>query len=363
MIDRGKIGTAPAPTERDDECYLDFVEGGKHVMAMVIQPAMRSAATAALRDAGNAGSNLEDLDTILQVVDALPIVKATNRLQRSFQEMMWRATDETLRKREAELIAGLDRADRMGPGSVEYDPNFSYPDYYDPHDFHVQSGSYHRDPLAGYVYHLGTKYFLQGSNDNDELQRTLVASVPPPADGRVSRILDLACSVGQSTTAFKERFPGAEVWGVDVSEPMVRYAHKRAVEMGCDVRFKQALAEDSGFPDNHFDLVFANIMFHELPMAVSARAIVEVCRILRPGGVFVFVDLKDRSHLKPDELPYIRYYHDWQAKYQGEPYHPVFHETDFTALMRDAGFRDIDNDFRTADWHPGLVMPMRVGIK
>jgi hypothetical protein len=34
------------------------------------------------------------------------------------------------------------------------------------------------------------------------------------------------------TVTAKERFPGAQVWGLDVAAGQVRYAHKRAAELG-----------------------------------------------------------------------------------------------------------------------------------
>jgi ubiquinone/menaquinone biosynthesis C-methylase UbiE len=293
------------------------------------------------------------------------MTQMSNRIGRSLQEMMWAETVATLREREAEYLADLDAADRRGPGSVQYDPNFRYPGYFDPIDFHIQPGSYHRDPLAGHIYHLGTKFFLQGANDDDQLQRGLVSAVPLPEDGQVRRVLDLACSCGQCTTAFKERFPSAEVWGVDVSAPMARYAHKRAADMGLDVHFKQALAEDTGFPAGSFDLVFANIMFHELPEEISAAAIREAHRILRPGGVFCFVDIRDKSQLSTDglDVPLAQYQHFMQGQTNGEVYHTAFHHTDFVGLMQAAGFHAIENDHQGMGWHPGLVMPMRVAIR
>ena len=60
------------------------------------------------------------------------------------------------------------------------------------------------------------------------------------------------------------RFPDAEVWGVDVGGPMVRYAHMKAADMGVAVNFAQRLAENTGFPANHFDLVVSNLVFHEV---------------------------------------------------------------------------------------------------
>ena len=83
-----------------------------------------------------------------------------------------------------------------------------------------------------------------------------------PADGRVKRILDMGCGIGQLTVGLKKQHPDAEVWGIDHSAPMVRYAHRRAVDLGVDVHFRQALAHRTGFADGSVDLVTAYILFH-----------------------------------------------------------------------------------------------------
>ena len=74
---------------------------------------------------------------------------------------------------------------------------------------------------------------------------------------------------------------------IDVGAPVLRYAHARAVKLGVDVNFRQALAEDMPFEDGSFDHVFAYILFHEVPIEVIPRILADVRRILRPGGTFV----------------------------------------------------------------------------
>jgi SAM-dependent methyltransferase len=59
---------------------------------------------------------------------------------------------------------------------------------------------------------------------------------------------------------------------------------------GRAVNFAQRLAEDTGFPDGHFDIVASYILHHELPLHVSQQVIKESYRISRPGGVFYPVD-------------------------------------------------------------------------
>ena len=102
---------------------------------------------------------------------------------------------------------------------------------------------------------------------------TYAALTPVPENKKVMRILDTGTGIGQYATSIKRRFPDAEVWGIDIGAPMLRYAHMRAVDMGVPVNFRQALSEKTGFPDNHFDLVISHLLHHEVTIDL-ARALV-----------------------------------------------------------------------------------------
>lgn len=339
MVDRGTIGSMPAATERDDESYLDFVQGLRgYTIGPLNQAADRRATEAMARFEATTGRAAESMDEVRRVIDDVPIVAALNRFMRTSQEMMWQGVIATYRKREAALLAELDRADRSGPGAVQWDANFQFPAYFTAREYHIQPGSYHNDPLAGYIYHYGTKVFFTGRNDHDEMHQAMVDSIPLPADGVVRRVLDIACSVGQATTGLKRRFPHAEVWGIDAGAPMVRYAHKRAVDLGLEVYFKQALAEATGFPDDAFDLAHSFLLFHEVPLVVGEQIAREVCRVLRPGGVFAVHDLPTRQpNVRAPLRDYMTYFN---RDDNGEPYLVDFTFSDFVATLRRAGFSE-----------------------
>jgi ubiquinone/menaquinone biosynthesis C-methylase UbiE len=256
-----------------------------------------------------------------------------NRLTRTQQEMKWQAISRSFDAQRATLAAELADYDAKGPGRLELDPAFQMPAYAQV-DFHLQPGSYWQDELSGFLYHYGTKVFFRGDNDHDELHAKLVARVPAPADGRVQQVLDLACSVGQSTTAFKARFPQAAVTGIDYSAPMLRVAHRRAAMLGSDVTFAQRLIEDTRYPAQQFDIVFAFIVFHELPLRIIHETVREAARVTRPGGLFAVYDFNGTAA----QSPFQRYHRWWDARHNGEPYSQDFCDCDFDAILAEHGF-------------------------
>ena len=260
----------PELASRDDESYLDFVESLRSFVLDGMQFDQQLATrTAHLEDTSEPPA--ERLEKVREIASDMPVARVRDRLMRSQQEMKWRRIVSSLDARRDIHLDRLKSAEGRGPARLELNPDFEPPEYANVH-FHLQPDGYHKDPLAGFRYHYGTKVFFVGDNDKDQLHASLVNNhLPLPADGRVERILDLACSVGQSTTALKQRFPQADVTGIDHSEPMLRCAHHRAVELGIDVCFSQRLVENTGYDDNSFDIVFSFILFHEIPDADHSR--------------------------------------------------------------------------------------------
>lgn len=332
---RGHLGVLPRTTTLADESYLDFLESFRDVVLTQMFPAMAAAGHARMQDEGLA---LDDDSVPLAAIQAsfakAPIVPTWQRFMRSQQEMAWRRTRQSFARTEDAQLKLLEDAQAKGPGKLVIDPSFQVPDYAR-REIHLQPGGYTDDGLSGIVYHYGTKVFYQGGNDQDELHAELATLACPPADGKVARVLDLGCTIGQGTLKLKQRFADATVWGLDVGEPVLRYAHARAVQLGVDVNFIQALAEDMPFDDGHFDHVFAYILFHEVPIAVMPKILAEVHRVLRPGGTFSIFEFPSASQHLP---PAYRFMIDYDSRDNCEPYSPDFVYADFRGLLMGAGF-------------------------
>jgi ubiquinone/menaquinone biosynthesis C-methylase UbiE len=105
----------------------------------------------------------------------------------------------------------------------------------------------------------------------DRLRSVLAAldALPEPP----ARVLDLGTGSGAVARLAAERWAGAEVTGVDVSEGMVREAQLRAATPR--ERYTQADAASLPFPDGAFDLVTLNNMIPFFD---------ELARVTAPGG-------------------------------------------------------------------------------
>ncbi|MEM6576591.1 MAG: class I SAM-dependent methyltransferase, partial [Pseudomonadota bacterium] len=163
-------------------------------------------------------------------------------------------------------------------------------------------------------------------------------NIPMPADGKVKRILDYGCGIGQFSLALKERFPDAEVWGLDVGGPMVRYGHMRAARLGFDVNYVQRLAEDMGFPAGYFDIVTSFIAHHEMPAKVSHQVIAEAQRVTRPGGVYYPVDFISGGK---QMIPRALFGRWWDHRWNNERWSLEYHEMDFNAEIQARGFNEV----------------------
>jgi len=100
-----------------------------------------------------------------------------------------------------------------------------------------------------------------------------------PLAGR--RVLDVGCGKGRFARVFQEQEPEAEIWGIDISEAMLRHVpagiHTRAGSM-----------TELPFEAEFFDGAYAT---ESLEHAVEiGKAVAEICRVVKPGGRIAVID-------------------------------------------------------------------------
>lgn len=101
-------------------------------------------------------------------------------------------------------------------------------------------------------------------------------------------ILDLCTGTGDLVGILKSTYPESKVTGVDFSEKMLEIA-KGKYKKYPDIEFIQADATNLPFKNESFDL--CTISFGLRNVEDIEKALKEVYRVLKPGGVFINLDL------------------------------------------------------------------------
>ena len=284
---------------------------------------------------------------------------STNRIA---QELLWESVNVALERQLPDLLTQARALSSQAKAKLDIPEGFETPRYVTALDIHCMPGGYAsevtpQDIAAGALYDRGVYLYAMGYMGpfNDDMGRSVANYIKRRLGGfSPKRILDMGCTVGHSTLPFKEMFPDAEVWGIDVAAPCVRYAHARAAGLGQDVNFAQMNAEQTSFPDGHFDLIVSHILLHETSGKAMPRIFKECHRLLAPGGYMIHADLP------PFDLmdPFTQFILDNETWYNNEPFWGAMRDTDQVELAKKAGFSADEIKFDTA---PMAVMEFAAG--
>ncbi len=113
--------------------------------------------------------------------------------------------------------------------------------------------------------------------------------------------LDVGCGSGALTIACAKRNPLARIIGIDTwgrvypSFNKERCEHNAKTEGVANTEFRRGDARKLDFPDETFDVVMSNYVYHNIMGADRQELLLETLRTLKKGGVFVIHDLMSSS--------------------------------------------------------------------
>ncbi|MEI7881712.1 MAG: ubiquinone/menaquinone biosynthesis methyltransferase [bacterium] len=117
----------------------------------------------------------------------------------------------------------------------------------------------------------------------------LVAGLP----GRTAPVcLDLACGTGDLTRRLAVKYPDGTVIGLDLTEAMLAQARQQGQPP--HVRYVAGDMGHTGLPDNSVDIVTGSYALRNA--GDLQEALREIHRVLKPGGIAVFLDFSKPAH-------------------------------------------------------------------
>ncbi len=113
--------------------------------------------------------------------------------------------------------------------------------------------------------------------------------------------LDVGCGSGALTIAVAKRNPNAQMVGLDrwckeyasFNKPLCESNAK--AEGVRNTSFVEGDATKLGFPDENFDAVVSNYVYHNIPTKDRQALLLETLRVLKKGGTFAIHDIFSNS--------------------------------------------------------------------
>ena len=172
--------------------------------------------------------------------------------------------------------------------------------------------------LLGWIAWIRRQYAFGGGGMMERVHHTILSHLDYDGKGT---LLDVGCGSGALAIRVALTWPETKVTGIDYWGAAYGYGQamceKNAASEGVGSRctFQHGDANRLDFPDESFDAVVSNYVYHNIIGADKHELLLETLRVLKKGGVFALND-----EMKP------RMYGDMEA---------------FAQKLRDMGYQDV----------------------
>jgi len=108
-----------------------------------------------------------------------------------------------------------------------------------------------------------------------------------PNDGP---IMDLGCGTGSQLLQLARLAPGRELIGIDIDTAILERARGKLTAAGVSARLLHGSADALPLDDTSVVVAITSLVMHHLTPATRLRTLVELARVLQPGGRLIVVD-------------------------------------------------------------------------
>jgi len=232
-----------------------------------------------------------------------------------------------------------DNSDVLPPGVT-----INYPEHFNKTFVHFLPGGYLNGHTARISYLGKTKFnFLDEAKIEEQVRAH-------HGDKKPQRILDIGTGPGFSAFTYAKVFPEAEVIGVDLAAPYIRFARMwNELRNVSNVQFYAANGEDLSWLESEtFDIINYAYVLHEMPATSAMTMVTEMHRLLRPGGVMngFEVPFPDTDWERQYMVDSNTWGYDWQDSDGPQGPEPYIAEYEFGTLLTEslvaAGFKNVE---------------------
>jgi ubiquinone/menaquinone biosynthesis C-methylase UbiE len=231
----------------------------------------------------------------------------------------------------ADLPGTLDRRAADDASTAKAEPAAAgVPDYY-AQDFHFQTGGYLSEGSAR-IYDVQVETLFMGAAA--PMRRAALAPIAAYMRGRDQRavtLVDVACGTGRFLRQVRLAYPAMRLKGLDLSQAYLEETRKHMRGLR-GAELIEGAGEAMPLTDASVNIVTCIFLYHELPPEVRRQVTAEIARVLKPGGLFVFLD-----SLQMGDKP------GWDGLLEGfphrfhEPYYRSYAIDDLEGMFAGAG--------------------------
>ena len=160
--------------------------------------------------------------------------------------------------------------------------------------------------LLVWITWIRKQYAFGGGGVMERVHEVVLAHLDFDGDGA---LLDVGCGSGALSIRAALTWPGAQVTGIDYWGAAYGYGQamceKNAKSEGVAARcrFRHGDANKLDFPDESFDAVVSNYVYHNVVGSDKRALLLETLRVLKKGGVFALNDdMKPRMYGDMEEF-------------------------------------------------------------
>lgn len=144
--------------------------------------------------------------------------------------------------------------------------------------------------------------FVDGPMSAMHMRKDLLAQM---GDLNGKSILDVGCGTGSLSILIKQKYPAADVTGLDGDSQILEIARSKANKDGLEIRFEQGMSFDLPYPDSSFDVVLTSFMLHHLDRDEKQKTAREAYRVLPPGGKLFGVDFVEPQNFSGKAIRFL----------------------------------------------------------